>query len=97
MLSTYGAGTSYSDARSYAPAHGLQRQIIFVDPNNISYYQANGYSSIGSNGHAIAIEGYNYDPSGSITGYKVYDPESNARFNISSYESSTQNGSYLVF
>src|SRR5690554_6566715 len=96
-LSTYGAGMSYSDARSYAQTHGLQRQIIFVDPSRISYYQSNGYSSVGSAGHAIVVSSAIRNSNGDTTGYNVYDPQNYLSFTIGLSESGQNNGTHWVY
>lgn len=97
MLSTYGAGMSYSDARSYAQTHGLQRQIIFVEPSRISYYQSNGYNSVGSAGHAIVVSSAIRNSNGDTTGYNVYDPQNNLSFTIGLSESGQNNGTHWVY
>ena len=90
QLSTYGAGMSLGDARNYVNANNLGRKILYINPDNISYYQNNGYSSYMNGSHAVILE------SSFFGGYNVYDPQSNTRFTISTSESATSNGTYVA-
>jgi hypothetical protein len=97
ILSTGGAGMRLSDAADYAKKNSLgSNQIICVDPDNISYYQNNNLESISGANHAIVITGEINDSNGQLTGYNVYDPQSNVNFTISAFEASNNNSSYFV-
>ena len=88
------AGMDYQSAREYVKSNQLPmsntKGIVYLNVDSISWYQNNGYSSIGGASHAVIINKIpNNDGS-----YNVYDPQNGRSFTISSSEANVSNGTY---
>ncbi|MDR0540853.1 MAG: hypothetical protein LBH19_01430 [Dysgonamonadaceae bacterium] len=91
-LSANGAGMDFQDARAYVQANLPRARILYLNPDNISWYRNNGYSSLGGNSHAVIYQCATPDGQ-----HQVYDPANDVTFTINAYEASTANGTYKTW
>jgi hypothetical protein len=94
ILNKEGAGISIEDAKNYAKVNSIggarHDRIWWVNPDYISWYQYNGFHTIGG-GHYIVYKSTNKNGS-----YNVYDPQLDVSFSISQMEAGDKDAVVLI-